>query len=231
MNLKISEVFDSIQGEGKWAGVPSRFIRTSGCNLRCGWCDTPYTSHHPEGEMDTVDRLAKDAIHSGCPDHVVITGGEPMLFPDAVAQLCNLLRHAGKVVTIETNGTIYQPFVHPDLWSVSPKLSNSIPAEGRAEQIHRNNLTEHQLDAFGALANAGVCQFKFVVVSKKDVAEVDEMVINHSVPNRAVWLMPEGVQRDDVLSRATWVADVCKRRGWNLTLRAHVLLWGNRRGV
>src|SRR5512138_2527058 len=120
--MRIAEIFHSIQGEGKLAGVPSVFVRASGCNLRCVWCDTPYASWDPEGEHLAVDEIVRQVVDFGS-QHVVLTGGEPMIMPD-VAEVCAKLREAGKHVTIETAATIWKP-VAVDLASLSPKLANS----------------------------------------------------------------------------------------------------------
>src|SRR5271163_3836699 len=81
LDLKISEVFYSVQGEGGLVGVPSVFVRTSGCNLRCSWCDTPYTSWTPEGTDLRIDAILDEAGHYDAARHVVLTGGEPMIAP------------------------------------------------------------------------------------------------------------------------------------------------------
>lgn len=127
--MRIAEVFHSIQGEGRLVGVPSLFVRTSGCNLRCWFCDTPYTSWQPEGEQRTVDCLVEEIVEYGC-EHVVLTGGEPMLNAELVP-LTQRLAAAGHHITIETAGTLDLP-VHSDLMSISPKLSNSTPTAGVA---------------------------------------------------------------------------------------------------
>src|SRR5664279_5163899 len=125
--MRIAEVFPSIQGEGLLSGVPSLFIRVSGCNLRCRWCDTPYTSWAPEGEDWPLDRLLEWVKGFPVYRHVVLTGGEPMLFP-AIVQLSKELREAGLHITVETAGTVYQD-VECDLMSLSPKLANSTPED------------------------------------------------------------------------------------------------------
>src|ERR1044071_6747802 len=126
-DLRIAELFYSIQGEGSLVGVPSFFIRMSGCHLRCSWCDTPYTSWPPEGVEMGLDRIL-DEVRAHPTRHVVVTGGEPMIAPE-ILPLTERLRDAGLHITIETAGTVFHP-VACDLMSISPKLANSTP-EGK----------------------------------------------------------------------------------------------------
>src|SRR5580693_6278799 len=126
--LKIAELFYSLQGEGSLVGVPSFFIRSSGCNLRCAWCDTPYTSWYPEGADFTLDQIV-DEVKAHPALHVVVTGGEPMIAPEIIL-LTERLRGLGLHITIETAGTVFKP-VACDLMSISPKLSNSTPNDSR----------------------------------------------------------------------------------------------------
>ena len=123
--MRISEIFYSVQGEGSLVGVPSVFVRTSGCNLRCSWCDTPYTSWNPEGEDLSVSDILDRAAEYPAARHVVITGGEPMIAP-GIAELSQRFRERGMHITFETAGTVFAP-VACDLMSISPKLSNSTP--------------------------------------------------------------------------------------------------------
>src|SRR5215218_7995379 len=105
--MKIAELFYSIQGEGKLAGLPSVFVRASGCNLRCSWCDTPYASWEPEGTDLPVDEIVRRVREYPRP-YVVVTGGEPMIMPDVV-ELCAALKDAGMHVTMETAATVFKP--------------------------------------------------------------------------------------------------------------------------
>ena len=230
--VRIAEHFETLQCEGTYAGVPSLFVRTSGCNLRCFWCDTPYTSHKPEGGTMTVDEI-KSLVDASASPHVVLTGGEPTLYMDELAELCRHVRAAGKLSTIETNGTAYRADVQPDLWSVSPKLASSAPKEeGAARALHLRNVQSVDLRQFADAPSPTRAQFKFVVASEDDVAEVKrEFVKRYRLNRRDVWLMPEGITREVVLERGAWLAEVCKAEGFNLCLRQHVLLWGHRRGV
>ncbi len=241
--LPTSETFLSIQGEGKLAGVPSFFIRLSGCNLRCAWCDTPYASWNPEGTTRAVTSLIDEAIASKA-KHVVVTGGEPMMF-DRVEQLLTGLRDAGLHITIETAGTVFRS-VACDLMSMSPKLSNSDPvgdardADGKWLKLHqakRINIAALQalIDASrpvtDTLAPPRDLQLKFVVSTPRDVEEVEALLARlHGWNRDDVLLMPEGIAPPSSQTRA-WIVNECLGRGWRYCSRLHIELFGNKRGT
>lgn len=223
--MKIAEVFYSIQGEGTLLGVPSVFLRTSGCNLRCVWCDTPYTSWRPEGMEWSIEALLEYV--GGCSSgHVVVTGGEPMIQPE-IAALTEGLRGMGQHVTIETAGTVFRE-VACDLMSISPKLANSTPEGAFAGQHER---LRYQPEALRRLMGAYAYQLKFVIAAKEDVAEVVRMVEELGAEQGRVLLMPEGTKAEAVRERGLWLAEECKRTGFRYSPRLHVDLWGDKRGV
>lgn len=228
--MKIAEIFYSIQGEGSLLGMPSIFVRTSGCNLRCTWCDTPYTSWRPEGQDFSPDQIL-DAVAAFSPArHVVVTGGEPMIAPQITA-LTTLLREAGHHITIETAGTVYTP-VACDLMSISPKLANSVPhlrEAGRWAAQHER--LRFQPDVLRQLIAEYPYQLKFVVQQESDLAEIEQMIETLSASRQQVILMPEGTHRDIVRERGLWLAEICKTRGYRYSPRLHVDLWGDKRGV
>jgi 7-carboxy-7-deazaguanine synthase len=229
--MKLSELFYSIQGEGKLVGVPSVFVRASGCNLRCVWCDTPYSSWSPEGEDVPVSEIVRRVGEFGA-RHVVVTGGEPMIMPDIV-QLCDALHHNKHHITIETAATVFHP-LKLDLASLSPKLSNSTPHDregGRFVAMHeRQRLNIGVIQQF--IDHAPDLQLKFVVSSDRDLDEIQEILeqLKHVNPSD-VLLMPEGTDAATLDSRAGWIADVCKRTGFRYCPRLHVALYGNTRGT
>ena len=228
--MKISEVFATIQGEGILSGVPSLFIRVSGCNLRCVWCDTPYTSWTPEGEEWSIDQLVEWS--SGFPQyrHVVLTGGEPMMFPEC-AVLTRALRERGFHITVETAGTVWQD-VACDLMSISPKLANSTPLTrdgGRWAAGH--DRLRHKPVVLRALTSAYAYQLKFVVSETADLAEVRVIRGLMDAPPERVLLMPEGITAESLARKSEWVVEICKAEGFRFCPRMHVMLWGNRRGV
>lgn len=228
--MRLSEVFTTIQGEGILTGVPSLFIRTTGCNLRCAWCDTPYTSWQPEGEEWTLDQIAVRVQSEPRIQHVVVTGGEPML-PPGIVELTQLLRRLGRHITIETAGTVYQP-VACDLMSISPKLSNSTPRQrdgGRWAEMHDRARLQPQV--LSRLMAEYEYQLKFVVAGEADLPEIEDLIRLLGVPADRVLLMPEGTAPSALNARSLWLVEACKQRGYRFCPRLHVLLYGNRRGV
>ena len=223
--MRIAEIFHSIQGEGSLMGVPSVFVRISGCNLRCVWCDTPYTSWHPEGDDWTLERIwaAVDAYPAR---HVVVTGGEPMIAREIV-DLTRGLRARGHHITIETAGTVFAP-VQCDLMSISPKLANSTPA---GEWQARHERLRMQTDVVRRLMTDYDYQLKFVVAQPEDMPEVRELVRAYDADAAKVILMPEGITSEVLSERGAWIAELCKQHGYRFGPRLHVYLYGHRRGV
>jgi len=222
--VKIAEIFYSIQGEGSLAGVPSIFVRSSGCNLRCSWCDTPYTSWKPEGENYTLDEILAQ-VSSYPAKHVVVTGGEPMIAPEIVP-LTVRLRERGLHITIETAGTVFEP-VTCDLMSISPKLANSTPEGSWAQQHERLRI---QPEVLRRLMDAYEYQLKFVVAKPEDLDEIRAILGQLKANRERVILMPEGIESAILRERGVWLAEICKQEGFRFSPRLHVELWGNRRG-
>ena len=233
--MRISETFYSLQGEGKLLGVPSVFVRASGCNLRCVWCDTPYASWEPEGDDWPVERIVADVarlIGTSPGRHVVLTGGEPMIMPD-LGPLAVALKGRGYHLTVETAATVFKP-LPIDLASLSPKLSNSTPTDrdgGRFAQAHekqrwRPGVVQQFMDASPDF------QLKFVVSDQTDLDEMRMMLDALTGWTPAdVLLMPEGIDAATLAARSEWINGVCLREGFRFCPRLHVLLYGNKRGT
>jgi 7-carboxy-7-deazaguanine synthase len=223
-DLVVSEVFGpTVQGEGPSTGRRCGFVRLGRCNLACTWCDTPYTwrwsDHDPAVELHTmaVDTVLRQ-LDAMAIEMVVITGGEPLLQQRALADLVASLRgERGWRVEVETAGTI-APQLDVDRWNVSPKLANS------------GNAVEHRYkpDVLLAFEATGRASFKFVVSAPSDVDEVAAIVDAAQLTD--VWLMPEGTDRDTVRRGLEWLAPLAIDRGWNVTPRLHIELWGDERG-
>ncbi len=224
--MRISEIFHSIQGEGTLVGVPSVFVRTSGCNLRCTWCDTPYTSWQPEGEERSVSSIVDEVAAYGA-KHVVITGGEPMIAP----QIEELTERLAQHITIETAGTV-DAHVRCDLMSISPKLANSTPRtrdNGRWADQHER--LRYQPEILRRLIERYPYQLKFVITEPGDLQQVNAMLQEIGASRDSVVLMAEGLDAGILAERGRWLAEIAKQEGFRMTPRMHIDLWGNRRGV
>jgi 7-cyano-7-deazaguanosine (preQ0) biosynthesis protein QueE len=222
--LTVNEVFGpTIQGEGPSAGHRAGFLRLGRCNESCSWCDEPqswdWSKFDPAVELrerTTADLLAElDAMDV---DLVVITGGEPLLQQRQLATLIDACRDRGWRVEVETNGTIV-PTLPVTQWNVSPKLEN---AGMTLERRYRPDV----LRAFEATGRAA---FKFVVTDPVELNEVQAIVDDCGLSN--VWIMPEGTDASIITARMAELADDVIKRGWHLTPRLHILIWGDRRGV
>lgn len=229
----ISEIFHSVQGEGELTGVPSVFIRTSGCNLRCAWCDTPYASWRPEGRNCPVEGALREALAFPAA-HVVLTGGEPMAAKE-MPLLAAGLRQAGKHITIETAGTLPPAGIACDLASISPKLANSTPAAGSIADgwVERHERTRFQPEIIREWIAAYPYQLKFVVEKAEDVEEIRATLaaIGGSVPPWKVLLMPQGTDERALREREGLILEACKAEGYRFCNRLHIRLFGNTMGT
>jgi len=230
----IAELYSSLQGEGLLTGTPSVFVRASGCNLRCWFCDTPYTSWAPEGEDRSVEAIVQQterlaAEKSIC--HVVVTGGEPMLFSEMIP-LCRELHARGLHITIETAGTLFLP-VECDLMSISPKLPSSTPTEERAGRwAARHEQTRHRPDVIRQLIANYDYQLKFVIDSPADLADVNVWLAEFPEANRnRVLLMPQGVDLTALAGTGEWMEPYCLEQGFVFCPRKHIEWFGAKRGT
>lgn len=231
--LPVSEIFSSIQGEGRFAGHPAMFIRLKYCNLGCAWCDTRFTWDPDKlepGELlspaqiaTRVEKLIGGDVIGRKAFHVVITGGEPMLHQDRIPVLINRLKNVGlEFFEIETNG-MFVPSAEMtrevSWWNCSPKLTNN----GLTTE---QNLVESALHAFAA---TGQADFKFVVKSEADIDEIKRDYLPH-IPADSVILMPEGWTVRRQLELMPSVIQLAAKHGFRFSPRLHILAWGNERG-
>ncbi len=231
--MRIAEIFYSIQGEGELTGIPSVFIRTSGCNLRCRWCDTPYASWNPNGkEMSVTAILAEVKKHPA--RHVVLTGGEPML-ARGVHELASELRALDMHITIETAATLPPEGIACDLASLSPKLGNSTPLEGEIDPawITRHENTRLNPEVLSSWITDYSFQLKFVVSETADLPEIQALVagLHIPVPPHQIQIMPEGTDLSTLRGRDETLLDLCKQHGYRYCNRLHIDLFGNTRGT
>lgn len=237
--LPINELFYSLQGEGALAGVPSVFVRTSGCNLRCWFCDSYHTSWEPTHAWMAIDRIVEEVVSHEMADHVVVTGGEPLIHDETV-RLLERLDDRGYHVTVETNGTVFRD-APIDLASISPKLASSTPtadrpargAESGGERAERHERDRLDIEAVTDSIERYDFQLKFVVTGGDDLPEIlallDRLRDAASVPIRDedVLLMPEGATRERLAETRGRVADLAMEHGFRYTPRLHVDLWND----
>jgi 7-carboxy-7-deazaguanine synthase len=226
--LKLSEIFESLQGEGVSTGTPTVFVRLAQCNLHCTWCDTKYTwdftryNYDDEvREQSTAD--VASAVNASATRHLVLTGGEPLLQQHALASFFELLA-PDILVEVETNGTLAPTPVtlaRVNHWNVSPKLSSA----GDPEAIRLRPAV------LLALRDAGRSYLKLVVESDADYAEADALVQELSWPRERVLFMPQATDREMLRARSLPVAEAARARGFRFSSRLHLELWGGRRGT
>lgn len=245
--IKICEIFESIQGEGPYTGVPSIFIRTAGCNLFCKWgshhCDTLYANDNIKRYKDVhVDDVVKDIELFGNLNikHIVISGGESLIYKGTNLLIKKLLK-IGYYVTLETNGTkelsIIDNFIDKIkynlswkkrlLISISPKLATSTP-HGTLSKVHEENRIK--LDVLKSLMKFNYI-FKFVYYKINDLAEIESLHVDLNIPVHKIYLMPFGTDIRTIKKNMLEIVEHCKDFGYNLSNRLHIFLWGKKRGV
>lgn len=231
------EIFASLQGEGPSMGKPVAFIRLSRCNLACTWCDTAYTwafegEERPHRDGVTYERAANQVklspgkaaakVAALGQKRIVITGGEPLLQCGPLADMLAILPDIE--VEIETNGTV-RPSAHVDIrvdqYNVSPKLAHS----GNAAELA---LIPERLDFYASDPRAF---FKFVVASPQDVEEVDALQREYRIPKERLFLMAEGTDSNTLRTRQMWLSTLCLTKGYRMSDRMHIHLYGDTRGT
>ena len=213
--IPVCEIFESIQGEGRFAGVSAVFLRTAGCNLDCSWCDSTYSLTREDADDLTVEEIASRVVASKA-RHLVITGGEPLLHQEALMRLAAAVDDIE--IEIETNGTI-EPRIEGAFYSVSPKLASAQPDGPSA-------IRAEVLKAFLTVDSI----FKFVVSTEEDWQQMLDVVEAVGIPARSVYVMPQGTSDEQIRSSAIVLMPQIIAHGFNFSPRLQVWLWGDERG-
>lgn len=225
--LRLSEIFDSLQGEGPSAGQPCRFVRLALCNLRCRYCDTKYTwdferyDYEREVRAVALDEVVAQ-VRAAPARRVVITGGEPLLQQRALAKLLERVP-ADIFMEIETNGTrvpLPSLAARVDQWNVSPKLAGA----GDSEALRIKP------EALKALRDTGRAYLKLVVATEQERDEAEALRARFGFEPARTLLMPEAATREELAARAPTVAAWSQALGVGFSNRLHVALWGGARG-
>ena len=262
--LPVIEIFYSIQGEGVFVGTPSVFVRVSGCNLRCVFkgsiCDTSYTSFQPtKSQYTSNDDIVNDIVNmmkENKVEHLVITGGEPLLYQDDLTHVLKWVMNylPDITVTIETNGSIV-PMIKltnmVELFSISPKLSTSVDNDGKVlkpEQADRHNRTRINLDALAAFTTLSHFYFKYVYSGPECIQEINDLhqqiidkIVNEQNKNSKVYnmdlmnartiLMPEGSNQEQLNNSRLNCVEAALKQGWRFTDRLHITIWNDKKEV
>ena len=226
--LRVSEVFDSLQGEGVNVGKPCRFVRLALCNLHCHYCDTKYTWDFEHFDYDTeVREVALSAMVEQFAEapagHVVVTGGEPLLQQRALAKVFERVPRE-LFIEIETNGTRVPSaalLARVNHWNVSPKLASA----GDSEALRIRP------DALLALRDSGRAYLKLVVRSEQDRDEAEALRERFGFAKDRTLLMPEASTPEELQARSPQVAAWSQALSVRFSSRLHVTLWGGRRGT
>ncbi len=228
--MRIAEIYQSIQGEGLLTGRKSVFVRASGCNLRCWFCDTKFASWKPQGSDISVEDIVAQVLLLDC-EHVVITGGEPMLFSELIP-ICEMLSAEQIHITIETAGTLHLP-VECDLMSISPKFAGSAPSSTEQPKWNiRHQNTRHQPDVIRELISNYDYQIKFVINDPQEFQEVESYLMEFPmIDEQRVLLMPQAVSREQMQQAALWLEPFCKKNGFTYCPRMQIEWFGMKQGT
>ena len=225
--MKISEIFESIQGEGNNAGKPAVFLRTAECNLKCVWCDTKYTwdwkNYDYSKEVNEISiKEVRQSLEQFRVRHLVITGGEPLMQQDDLAELLTFLKPKF-YVEVETNGTILPNnalSVLVDQWNVSPKTKNS----GNPLEMCEDN------ECYTFFSKKKNCYFKYVVESEEDLIEINQLISKYNLEKERVLLMTQAMTKEEILAKEKNVFTLSKKNSLGFSPRLHVMKWGSQRG-
>ena len=247
-NLPIVEVYTAVQSEGSRQGYPTIVIRTTGCTHRCyfgegGWCDSWYTSIHPEKGKYTFNDIIKKYDENPHIKEMMLTGGSPTMHPKLVNELTHFANERGIFITIETEGSHFLATDYPiNLLSISPKFSNSIPIIGvltpqgavtdqkmidrhNKFRVHKENIKK-SIEYHSDYHIKPVLDKDFTILD-----EVEEFIKDLEIPNEKVWAMPAGDTREALFQSYPKVMDFVRDRGWRFTGRAHIMAFNDQREV
>ena len=225
--MKISEIFESIQGEGNNAGKPAVFLRTAECNLKCVWCDTKYTwdwknfDYSKEVKEIPIKEI-RQKLEQFSNRHLVITGGEPLMQQDDLVELLTFLKPEF-YVEVETNGTILPNNTLSSLvdqWNVSPKTSNS----GNPLELCEIN------ESYTFFSKQKNCYFKYVIESEDDIIEINTLIEKYGLKKNRILLMTQASTKEEMNVREKTVFFLSKKNNLGFSPRIHVIKWGNQRG-
>ncbi len=247
-NLPIVEVYTAVQSEGSRQGYPTIVVRTTGCTHRCyfgegGWCDSWYTSIHPEKGQYCFQDIIDAYDQNPHIKEMMLTGGSPTMHPKLVNELTHLAHERNIFITIETEGSHFLPTDYPiNLLSISPKFSNSVPVLGvktpqgtltDERMIKRHNSKRLNKEAIKQSIEYH-SDYHIKPVLDKDLSmvnEVEDFLKECNIPDNKVWAMPAGDDRESLMESYPEVMNFVRDRGWRFTGRSHIMAFNTERCV
>jgi 7-carboxy-7-deazaguanine synthase len=246
--LPIVELYRCVQSEGSRFGRPTIAVRTTGCTHRCwfgegGWCDSWYTSIHPEKGTFTFQDIID--IYDANPHikEMMLTGGSPTMHPKLVNELTHFANERGIFITIETEGSHFlETDYRIDLISLSPKFSNSVPSVGIATPngslVDQKMVNQHNKFRLNKLAMGEMlmyhADYHYKPVwdgTEKNLEEIEELRVELLIPKEKTFIMPAGDTREELIKMYPIVFEMCAEKGYNMTGRDHIIAYDTKRGV
>lgn len=247
MKNNILELYTAVQSEGSRLR-PTVVVRTTGCTHRCyfgegGWCDSWYTSVHPEKPLYNINDVIELYEKNPHIREMMLTGGSPTMHPKLISELIEFSSNEDIFITMETEGSHwYDELRGIDLLSISPKFSNSVPVIGSRTPkekivdekfVKQHNKFRMNHEVFEKMFAEGMdYQLKPVWGGDRDtLIEIEAFVDRHVVPREKIYLMPAGDTREALIKTYPIVMEKCIEMGWNFTGRPHIIAYGDKREV
>lgn len=246
--LPIVELYRCVQSEGSRFGRPTIAVRTTGCTHRCyfgegGWCDSWYTSIHPEKGTFTFNDIIKIYDENPHIKEMMLTGGSPTMHPKLVNELTHFAYERGILITIETEGSHFLPTDHRiSLISLSPKFGNSVPVLGAVtpqgaivdqKMIDQHNKFRLKMDTIKQTLDYHL-DYHYKPVwdgTEENLAEIEAFRVALEIPKWKTYIMPAGDTREELIKMYPLVFDMCAEKGYNMTGRDHIIAFDTKRGV
>ncbi len=246
--LPVLELYTAVQSEGSRQGYPTIVVRTTGCTHRCffgegGWCDSWYTSIHPEKGTITFNDIIKMYDENPHISEMMLTGGSPTMHSALVNELTHFAKERGIFITMETEGSHFLNTDHPiDLLSISPKFSNSVPVVGAVTP--NGSIADEKMIKTHNRLRLNKTAIKSSIEYHKDyhikpvldkdltiVSEVEEFIKDLEIPNGKIWAMPAGDDRISLMESYPVVMNFVRDKGWRFTGRSHIMAFNTEREV
>ena len=246
--IQVIEIYPCVQSEGSRQGRPTVAVRTTGCTHRCwfgegGWCDSWYTSIHPEKGKFTFNDIIKIYDENPHIKEMMLTGGAPTMHPALINELTHFANERGILITMETEGSHFIETDYPiGLISLSPKFSNSVPKVGiltpMGKEVDQKFVDQHNKYRLNIPEIKKMIEFHsdyhFKPVwdgTEENLAEIEAFRVELGIPKNKTWIMPAGDTAEELTRMYPISIEMCTREGYNWTGRDHIIAYGQKRGV